>query len=189
MRRLYVWIAAAVAVLVAPVAGCQYGIYRFVINRMPNELQVTGIEYRLEEYWGLPLFGLPGDNETGIVVYGLPENIAKQISAEGVAFFMRPEHIQSRYGNQVTHTEWKETPIVRDSKWATYPGWRSEPVAPRISITEYLEKYGFSIPVEKAILELVDEAISRPGSFYSYGRLGLVVVIPAQRKAVYAYAG
>jgi hypothetical protein len=36
---------------------------------------------------------------------------------------------------------------------------------------------------------LVDDAISKPGSFYSHGRTGLVIVIPKAKRVIFAYAG
>ena len=155
--------------------------HHHVMKRMPADLEVSGIIYSTEQSWGI---GLPGDNETGIVVYGLPEAIAQRISTEGVAFFNRPENVERRVDMQRTHETWLETPLAPDKNWTTrdtQPG--------RITIDDYLDKYGFGIPIDKGVAAMVDEALSAPGSFYSYGRTGLVIVIPKARKAIYVYAG
>jgi hypothetical protein len=36
---------------------------------------------------------------------------------------------------------------------------------------------------------LVNEAILNPGSYYPFGRTGLIILIPSARRIVYAYAG
>jgi hypothetical protein len=137
---------------------------------MPADLEVTGILSSNEENWGSALLPLPGDNETGIFLYGLSDTIANRITAEGLDFFHRPENIERRVGKQRTHSEWHETPMG-------------------VKLSDYLNKYGFGIRVDPFVEALVDDAISKPGSFYSYGRTGLVVVIPKAKRAIFAYAG
>jgi hypothetical protein len=152
-------------------------------NFAPNDLEVTGILYDKQERWGIPFFGLPGDNETGLVVYGLKDAIADRISAEGIGFFYRAENRERRTGRQVAYAEWHETPIIVDRRW-TFRG------SPPPRIAEYLDRYGFSIAIDKSIETMIDDAIRQPGSYYAYGPAGgLVIVIPKARRAVFAYAG
>ena len=72
-------------------------------------------------------------------------------------------------------------------------------------IGNYLGRYGFSIPIDRDVLKLVDDALSKPGAFYSFGRLvvwsfgrlvvwafgrlGVIILIPAARLIVVAYSG
>jgi hypothetical protein len=157
------------------IVGLLYGVlkfaeHRFQMSYMPADLEVTGILYSNKENWGLVLLPLPGDNETGIFMYGLSDAIANKITAEGQDFFRRPENVERRVGKQRTHSEWHETPMG-------------------VTLSDYLNQYGFGIRVDPSVEALVDNAISKSGSFYSHGRSGLVVVIPKAKRAIFAYAG
>jgi hypothetical protein len=183
LRRLALGCVATVVVLIAT----PYGLFKFAEhqNRMahvPADLEVTKILYRNEENWGSVLLPLPGDNETGIMMYDLSEAIAGKIGAEGVSFFNRPENVERRVGYQRTHSEWHETPIVDGEG-----GWSVSKFGRKIS--GYLNQYGFGIDVDKSVEALVDDAISTPGSFYSHGRTGLVIVMPKLKRVIFAYAG
>jgi hypothetical protein len=96
-----------------------YGGYRAIehsriMNLAPADLDVSGIIYSKEESYGL--IG-PGVNETGLIVYSLPEQIAQKIAAQGVEFFNLPKNIGRRFGSQTSHAAWLETPLVPDEKW------------------------------------------------------------------------
>ena len=158
-------------IVVAALYGAfKFSEYRFHINHMPADLEVTGILYSNEQNWGSILLPLPGDNETGVLMYGLSDAIARKISDEGLDFFHRPENVERRDGMQRTHSEWLETPMG-------------------ITLSDYLNQFGFGIKVDPSVEALVDDAISKPGSFYSRGRTGVVIVIPKVKRAIFAYAG
>jgi hypothetical protein len=157
------------------VAALLYGLfklveYRFDMNHMPADLEVTGILYSNEQNWGSIFLPLPGDNETGVFMYGLSEAIAQNISNEGRSFFYRSENVERRVGMQQSHSEWQETPMG-------------------VTLSDYLNRYGFGIKVDPTVETLVDNAISKSGSFYSQGRTGVVIVIPKAKRAIFAYAG
>jgi hypothetical protein len=163
-----------------------YGAFKFVehqvhLNHMPADLEVTGILYWNEKNWGSIFLPMPGDNETGIFLYGLPATVADKITAEGLDFFRRPENEERRIGRQTTHSEWHETPIAEDGHWSIQRHGAK--------LSDYLNQYGFGIEVDPSVETLVNDAIAKPGSFYSFGRTGLVVVIPTARRAIFAYAG
>jgi hypothetical protein len=152
-----------------------YGVFKFVeyqfdVNHMPTDLEVTGILYSNEQNWGSIFLPLPGDNETGVFMYGLSEAIAQKISNEGKSFFYRSENVKRRVGMQRTHSEWEETPMG-------------------ITLSDYLNQFGFGIKVDPSVEALVDNTISEPGSYYSRGRTGVVIVIPRAKRAIFAYAG
>jgi hypothetical protein len=157
------------------IVAALYGAFKFQehnarVALMPADLEVTGILYSKEENWGSILLPLPGDNETGIFMYGLTDAIANRIAHEGLDFFYRSENVKRRVGGQRSHSEWQETPMGK-------------------TIDDYLDQYGFGIAVDPSVKSLVDDAISKPGSFYSYGRTGIVIVIPDFKRAIFAYAG
>ncbi|MBR0691697.1 hypothetical protein [Bradyrhizobium lablabi] len=160
-----------IVVILAMLYGVfKFSEHRFEINHMPADLEVTGILYSNQQIWGSVLLHLPGDNETGILTYNLPDAIANRIADEGLGFFYRPENVERRFGTQRTHSAWHETPMG-------------------VTLSGYLNRFGFGIEVDPAVEALVDNAISKPGSFYSHGRLGVVIVIPRAKRAIYAYAG
>ncbi|MBX9649522.1 MAG: hypothetical protein K2X57_20985 [Xanthobacteraceae bacterium] len=164
-----------------------YGLFKIAedesrMAHVPADLEVTKILYRNEENWGSVLLPLPGDNETGILMYDLPDAIVRKIGSEGLGFFNRPENVERRVGHQQTHSEWHETPIADGEG-----GWSVSKFGRKIS--GYLNQYGFGIDVDKSVEALVDDAISTPGSFYSHGRTGLVIVIPKLKRVIFAYAG
>jgi hypothetical protein len=152
-----------------------YGLYEqrgheLQMSPVPADLQVTSLLYSKEQNWGSSLLPLPGDNETGILAYSLSDEIASSVADKGLGFFYRPENVERREGMQRTHSEWHETPM-------------------KTMLSDYLNQYGFGIEVDPSIKALVDDAISKPGSFYSYGRIGVVIVIPKAKRAIFAYAG
>jgi hypothetical protein len=81
------------------------------------------------------------------------------------------------------------------SKWHPYDDdpqmmsiGRADPHPP--TLFEYLEKYGFSIPIEEGREAETDKAIQTSGSFYSYGKGGSVTVVdPVRGKVYFFYAG
>ena len=56
-------------------------------------------------------------------------------------------------------------------------------------VAAYMARYGFCIPFDREVEALADEALARPGSFYAFGRIGMLLLIPAKRRIVYAYSG
>jgi hypothetical protein len=60
----------------------------------------------------------------------------------------------------------------------------------RANIAEYLDRYGFGIPIELRRVAEVNHAIQTGGAFYCFGEGGRVTIIdPERRKVCFAYAG
>ena len=155
--------------------------YSVVFARVPEPLQSSWIEYRVEEAWGI---GLPGDAETGIVVFRLTSSSAAwaRAKAADLGHFLPG-------GSQ----EWQPTPVDDrpdgGKRWHLHDG-RGPPPPHGPDIKEYLDKFGFSIPVDRRRIDEVNRAIRTPGSFYSYGRGGRVTIVdPQSGKVYFAYAG
>lgn len=154
---------------------------------IPEAFKVEKVLYAKEESWG---FG-PGGAETGIIVYDLPDVTAKQITKDGLNYLAtiydkgRYPKISNRY------KDWSETPIVFNEEWIS-----PEPSAEERNgfgftskIKVYLLHYGYPIDVDSDIEDLVDKSISEKGSYYAYGRYGLIIVIPKAHRVVFAYHG
>jgi hypothetical protein len=175
LRRRFNLIGLGCLLPMAVVVGLGYGAFKFAehrsrMNLMPADLEVTGIVYSEEENWGSVLLPLPGDNETGFLMYTLSDATANTIAIEGLDFFRRSENIDRRIGMQRTFTVWNETPMGN-------------------TISSYLNQFGFGIEIDPSVKATVDDAISKPGSFFCYGRNGLLIVIPQAKRAIFAYAG
>ncbi|QEN87090.1 hypothetical protein FZC33_12455 [Labrys sp. KNU-23] len=159
---------------------------QMLLARVPAPLEVARVEYRLEESWGLGF--MPGDNETGFIVYRLTEQSAQWARNQ-----------KSQLGKRLPGggTQWHSTPVshVGNRDWHPYDDEPSTTLANReplhsVTIAEYLEKYGFLISIEKGRDAQADQAIREAGSFYAYGRGGSITIVdPARGKVYFAYAG
>lgn len=175
-RRRYGWVLLATGMLVgAPVTAIKIKEHRFVLARVPEPLRVATIEYRREEDWGS--IGLPGDNETGFVVYRLTSDSAQWARDQGPRL---PDRLSLR------NATWQATPVHDDDRgWRPHRGGRP----PRPMIAAYLDRYGFGIDV-RGHDGKADLAVQAPGSFYTYGRGGSITIVDPRRGKVYfAYAG
>jgi hypothetical protein len=149
---------------------------------VPTGLNVGELVYRAEENWG---FG-PGGNETGVFVYELSPDVPRRLAD--------PKFVSSL--GRVARTEWRG----QYGDWHATPArWpldenceadaRTERCNGKASMRGYLGRYGFDIPVDDKYADLIDAAIARPGSYYAYGRTGIFVILPRERRAAYLYAG
>lgn len=152
----------------------------FVLSRIPDPLHVFWIDYRLEQSWGI---GLPGDNETGFVIYRMTRRSAQWARNQGRNLpAMLPGGSRS----------WHPTPIAEsdfDDRWTRHGGG-PDPYGPPPNLKRYLARLGFLIPLEDGRDVDFNSAIRHPGSVYSYGPGGSITVIDAKREKIYfAYAG
>lgn len=182
--------AKTVLMLAAAVAAFYVVDYfmdrRHVLARVPEPLEVETVEYRLEQAWGLGF--MPGDNETGFVVYRLTAPSAEWATAQG-------QNLRDQLSGGAE--KWRPTPVDESEvdAWHHYdhdPGMMTEtrPDKHRTTISEFLEKYGFTIAIEQGRDAEANHAITSEGSFYSYGRGGSVTIVdPARGKVYFTYAG
>ncbi len=180
-RRVSVVLACGVVALGAVLVIC-YNLWekQRKFSFVPDGLGISTIVYSQEASWG---FG-PGGNETGIIVYELPDSVSKKIQNEGIEFFNRmPPKNSSSYDWHGRYEKWESTPILLDGSDNYTNSTKSYEIA------KYLNRYGFGIPVDLQVEREINDAISKPGSFVAYGRIGLLIVVPVARRAVYAYNG
>lgn len=179
LSRLY-FLLLLIVLVVIPYAAFKNWEASFMLSSVPDALNITFISYSEEESWG---FG-PSGNEAGIRVYPLPEQIANEISLRGLEFFnnLPPNHQQSREWRG-RYEKWLETPIRPDSQWK--PNERTA----RLDIYDYICAYGFCIDVEPSVVEEANAIINSAGSYYAYGRVGVIVVSPGKKLVLYMYNG
>jgi hypothetical protein len=153
----------------------------FLLSIVPDALKVKSISYREEESWG---FG-PGGNEAGIRIYPLSEQIASEISQRGIEFFnnLPPNQDQQSRGWRGRYENWSETPIRANERWK----WNLNTA--KLDIYDYIGAYGFSIDIKPEVVELANEIVNSAGSYYAYGRIGLIVVCPSKKLVLYLYNG
>ncbi len=177
-RRRLSGFGAVVAVFFAPYLAFKAWELPRLLDRVPEPLEAIWIEYRLEESWG---FG-PGGNETGFAIYLLTPASAQWARSKGARL---DEHFAAKDG------AWWQTPIddfAEHDLWHRYDDNSIASHPP--DIREFLDRYGFSIPVAGDRVDQANRVIRNPGSFYSYGRGGsLTVIDPAGGKVYFAYAG
>jgi hypothetical protein len=182
------WALVAAILVAVPWAGCQLYIRSHHLSFVPYGIAASNILYVEEKQWGI---GLPGDNETGVLVYEMPEAVAEGLEAGGVGYLEQlPRKPQSPPPDfRGVYSDWQETPVVPDPRhWGSsdYEGTRYW-VSPGIG--DYLNKYGFPIPIDASIEAMINDAISKSGGYYAYGRIGMILLIPRVRRIVYAYNG
>ncbi|WSH63670.1 hypothetical protein U8Q05_18745 [Rhizobium ruizarguesonis] len=183
-------IALGLGAIVLPYVAIKIGERNYVLARVPEPLEVAEIEYRLEESWGVGF--MPGDNETGFVVYRLTDDSADWARKQG-----------SQLGKTLEGAKeaWRETPVDDRSDETAIGQWHHYDRDPDMmtverpkrhppTIFEYLEKYGSTISIEQGRDHEANQSIQSSGSFYSYGEGGSVTIIdPGRGKVYFAYAG
>ncbi|MBY5475638.1 hypothetical protein HFO86_36535 [Rhizobium leguminosarum] len=183
-------IALGLGAIALPYVAVQIGERNYVLARVPKPLEVAEIEYRLEESWGVGF--MPGDNETGFVVYRLTDDSADWARKQG-----------SQLGNMLEGAKaaWRETPVDDRSDETAISRWHhydrdpdmmtvERPKRHPATIFEYLEKYGSTISIEQRRDDEANQSIQSSGSFYSFGEGGSVTIIdPGRGKVYFAYAG
>jgi len=166
--------------VVSPVAAFKFYERGFKLSVVPDALQVDSISYSKEESWG---FG-PGGNEAGIRVYPLSDEIANQIMKRGIEFFnnLPANNDQKNRRWRGRYESWNETPIKESKYWKQKGGGG-------LDMYDYICRYGFCIEIDNEVISQATDIINSEGSYYAYGRIGLIVVSPAKNLVIYMYNG
>ncbi len=179
LARIY--FVLMISILIAsPVAAFKIYERNFKLSAVPDALKVSSISYSKEESWG---FG-PGGNEAGIRVYPLSKEIKNQIARHGIEFFnnLPANKNQQNRGWRGRYESWNETPVKEGKYWK-----RKGDVG--LDIYDYICRYGFCIEIDEAVVVQAADIINSEGSYYAYGRNGLIVVSPAKNLVLYMYNG
>jgi hypothetical protein len=166
--------------IVIPLAAFKTYERNFMLSVVPEALQVNSIVYSKEESWG---FG-PGGNEAGIRTYPLKGEIANLISIQGIEFFnsMPANQKQANRDWRGRYGDWAETPISSIS-------WKNKEETGSLDIYDYICAYGFCIDIDDAVVKEATQIMNSKGSYYAYGRIGLIVVSPSRKLVLYMYNG
>ena len=168
------------SLLLIPVVIWKLHEREFILQAVPDALEVRTVSYRNEESWG---FG-PGGNEAGIRFYPLSEDISRKVGENGLRYFTQlpPNQDQQSRSWRGYYEQWSETPIRGDH-------WKINPDTGLLNVTDYICAYGFCIDIPSERMKQANEIVSKPGSFYARGRIGIIVVSPEQRLVLYFYNG
>lgn len=186
-RRSLILAAIAAVVIALPIVLWKSFERQTRLSYIPESLGVTRILYAQEESWG---FG-PGGNETGVIAYELPAGVSERLSREGKTFLESLPVAPDTGDWRGRYERWQQTPIEGDKDWLEGDMVRYGPpgtvIGPRLE--NYLDKYGFGIEVDPAILKQINDAISHSGSLFAYGRIGVIILVPHEGKVFYVYNG
>lgn len=164
---------------------CMYVEKNRHLKFMPEAFKVEKVLYAKEDSWG---FG-PGGAETGIIVYELPDTAAKKIT-QGELSYLSTLYDKGKYPDMSNwYQGWKETPIAFNDQWASPDSSERDGLDFVPKIKTYLFRYAYFIEVAPGIESFVDKVISEKGSYYAYGRYGLIIVSPKTHRVVFAYRG
>lgn len=154
---------------------------RFALSFVPDGLGVSTILYSKEESWGYWWLPLPGDNEFGVRIYALSESVAQQILKQGPAFFATMPSNTGRASREWrgVYRKWVPTPFVSPDDIKSQQ--RSFP----LSYAEVDPEGGFTI--DPAFRIQLRRILRSPGSYYAFGRVGIIVVSPGERRVVFMY--
>lgn len=138
-------------------------------------LGITEIVYVAETDSGIG----PGDHESGVRLFVMPERMAEAIAAGGI------NHLNALPTSSTGGAwDWKPTPVRSgDADWPMSDG---DGVA---TLADVMERYWSSTEVTDAVRDLVDGALVSPGSYYAFDGNDLFVMIPDARRLVFAYGG
>jgi hypothetical protein len=190
-KRLFL-LVFIVGIFIAAFLAWKGFAYRHHLRFVPEAMNVWWVQYVSEEAWG---FG-PGGNETGIIVYDMPEKVRQELEEKGPTWLEALPR-NSWDGWQGGYSDWHSTPIPKTHSWAD-PAACPPKTSDRYlgfypngcpSISGYMGAYGFAISFDRDVEDMVNEALFSPGAYYAFGRIGILILIPAHDRIVYVYNG
>lgn len=152
------------------------------LRMAPAGLGVSQVLYAREESWG---FG-PGGNESGVIMFELPVDVARAIERQGIAFLDQCASARGLVrGASASRTayQWKATPVPIEGSDDSTNSTQS------YNIDEYLNRYGFGLPIDKKLARNINDALSSQGNFVDDNGRRLIIIMPKAAKLVVAYRG
>ncbi|MHA6914811.1 hypothetical protein ACQUJO_16975 [Ralstonia pseudosolanacearum] len=152
------------------------------LSLLPGALGVSSILYSQEYADG---YGLPGDASQQFYIYALPERIAIQIQAGGLAFLQASACCTtSQTGGIRRRYEWHETPMSPTAAWQSNKKSKILDVRDQMCSTE-----GCIMPIAEGVIAQANAIINVPNGFYARDGRSSILVSPTKRLVVYFYSG
>lgn len=149
------------------------------LRMVPTGLAVSRVVYAREESWG---FG-PGGNETGVIMFELPLDVAHNIQQQGITFldqYVSAQVVVRRGSSSQVPLNWKATPVHVEgadddgNSTLTY------------DIGKYLNRHGFGLLIDKDVARSINDALYNYGNFVDDDGHRLVIIMPKDGKLVFA---
>lgn len=173
VKKPYIFVSLVITLFVL----YKFFIYQFHLSFLPDGMWVWKQLYAKEEAWGI---GLPGDNETGLIIFELPNRTSKKVMKNGI------DYLKTLKPGKKCSDEWQETPKLSNPYWFN----REDQHDNTPNIEHYLFRYGFYIPLDAKVIDQINQTIATPGSYVSYCRGGgAVLVMPKINRIALAYSG
>jgi len=152
------------------------------LRMVPAGLGISQVIYAREESWG---FG-PGGNETGLIVFELPVEVASNLERQGIRFldqYMPDEVAVRRSSSSHIPFRWKGTPVPVEGSDDDANSTLS------YDIGKYLNRYGFGLSIDKEVARDINHALSSQGNFVDDDGRRLIILMPKAAELVVAYRG
>lgn len=184
IKRIPRWLILISSIFIVLIIGFKSYVYSYHLSFIPEGMRVWKVLYSKEEVWG---FG-PGGNETGVIVYELPSDVADEVEKNTLDYFSTLPSLQNSRNWRGIYRTWNLTPIEED--WVKDIKKQESTVTPYTTgIANYLDKYGFGIRIDAEVEKSINYAILASGNYYAYGRIGMIIVAPSIRRVFYVYNG
>lgn len=181
----------ALGLIILIITGAyQLLVYNHHLSFVPSVMNVWRVIYVAEEISG---FG-PGGDEAGIIVYDMPDETYDMINKKGISWLeLYAQNKQNSWKKR--YSNWQSTPVPTTLRWANPQSCPSKSSDKYLiiypngcpSISGYLWIYGFSF--DRHIEAMVNKALFSNGAYYAFNRTGFLIVIPEEKRIVYAYSG
>lgn len=139
------------------------------LSFVPETMNVSRILYVSEE---TSLFSFHPSGR-GIIVYEMPEALVQQLTQQGPGFLKR------------------HTGVGNDDPRRRYWWWEATPRMSHASgflrVESFLEQHDNRMETDADITSLTNDALGRPGSFYSQNDVGSLLLIPGAARIVFFY--
>ncbi len=173
VKKPYIFISIVIALF----ALYEFYAYQFHLDFLPDGMWIWKQLYAKEKAWGI---GMPGDNETGLIMFELPNSASEKTMKDGI------DYLKTLKPGKTCSDDWQETPYLTQKDW--FGEQKQDSDIPNVE--NYLNRYGFGIPFNRRIINEINQSIAMPGSYISYCRGGgAVIVMPKINRIALAYSG
>ena len=159
-------------------------------ERIPENVVVERQLYNVTKSFGM---GLPGDAETGVVLFELEAANSERLQ-ELLEKAATPDAIGEIIGNsrRFQYRGWQRTPF--DAELAGAPWSKRQTIGQSVSLARLLAREepegAYSIEIDEGVKRRIDDIAGSPGAIYATGRGSTIIVVaPRERLLIFGFAG